>query len=141
MLLLADVAARLREQCPSLRVVGDAAQFAAVIDQLPDTPAAYVIPLNERAGPNRFASGAVHQEVEAQFGVVFAVRNVTDGRGAAAAADLSGLRAEVSAALVGWMPAGCSDLVIFAGGELVAFANGCLWWQDEYVTAYPMRKT
>lgn len=139
--MLADIAARLRDLCPSLLVVGDAAQFAAVVDQLPDTPAAYVIPLNERASANRFASGAVHQEVDAQLGVVFAVRNVTDARGAAANADLAALRAEVSAALIGWQPDGCSDHVLFAGGELVAFANGCLWWQDEYVTSYPVRKT
>jgi hypothetical protein len=141
MLMLAEVAERLRDSCPSFRVVGDAAQFAAVIDQLPDTPAVYVLPLNERAGPNRFASGAVHQEVESQFGVVMAVRNVSDARGSAAGSDLTALREEVAAALIGWMPTGCSDLVIYAGGELVTFVNGCLWWQDEYLTAFPLRKT
>jgi hypothetical protein len=132
---------RLKSQCPALKHVAGAADFATaeklVRHQL---PAAFVIPLVEEATPNAYATMAVSQRVTQRFGVILAVSNLRDLGGEAAINDLTNLRPSVLTALLGWQPDAGSDLVEFAGGRLLTLSEQVLWWQDDYRSAITIRK-
>ena len=70
------------------------------------------------------------------IGLVFAVRNLSDGRGAAGLADLSPLRRAVYSTLSGHRPAECLDPFHFRKGRLLHISDGVIWWQDEYQTSF-----
>ena len=80
------------------------------------------------------------QRIDASIGVVIATRNATDQRGAAGVDDLNALQAELRAALLGWAPGDDDDPLLAAGGQLVGFFDGFVWWQEEFVTAYHIRQ-
>lgn len=141
MLSLATVVTRLRDTCPSFRLVAGAAEVAAARNGVPAAPAAYVIPLGESSADNQVAgSHAVMQRVEHVFGVLIATRNATDGRGQAGVDDLDALKAEVRSALLGWQSDDALDPILFGGGQLVGFFDGFVWWQEEFATAYYLRQ-
>ena len=61
-----------------LKMVAGAADFQKAVENNPvATPCAYVIPLDENAGPNSVAPD-VHQRISVTFGVVLVIRNVAD---------------------------------------------------------------
>jgi hypothetical protein len=134
-MILAALEARIAA-LPQLRLVRGAPDFVTAAETRPPAlPAAYVLPLSESAGPNALG-GAVAQQVSAETGIALALANVADPKGRAALADLAALRAAVRDALLGWVPeAGCSPLE-FAGGGLLGFKDGVLWWQDVYATQF-----
>lgn len=134
--LTQKVAERLRVSVGNLGMVGDAADFNSIRRETMKFPAAFVVPLGDRGGPNGLTGNAVSQRREPRFGVVLAVRNVRATRGASALLDVEQLRADVDAALIGWQPADKYDPVLYASGNLLSMENGELWWQDEYLTAY-----
>lgn len=120
-----------------LKLVAGAVDFAAAAEAAPPaTPAAYVLPLQEAASANQL-SCAVAQTVTASFGIALAVSNVADAKGVAALADLKPVRRAVGPALLGWTPDGETYSPLeYAGGALLGFKNGVLWWQDVYVTQF-----
>ena len=137
---LASILAHIKNLCPALRQVGGAAEFSALPEAGPQAvPAAFVVPLEERAGHNALDTG-ISQRVDTRFGVILAVRNLRDGVGAAANDDLETLRRAVKDALLGWQPAGADDVCTFGGGRVLQLANQVLWWQDDFLTAYYERK-
>ncbi|MCL2872427.1 MAG: Gp37 family protein [Betaproteobacteria bacterium] len=131
---LSAVAARLAATVP-VNQIGGAAKYAAATTDTKAVPALFVIPLAESAGKNRWANG-ISQRVEATFGVVIGARNLSDEKGAAAQPALTALREKVFAALLGWMPEGCSMPITYDSGRLIDLANGIIWWQDDFTTAY-----
>lgn len=138
---LAPILAHIKSHCPALRQVGGAAEFSALPEAGPQAvPAAFVVPLEERAGSNQLDTG-ISQRVDVRFGVILAVRNLRDGVGAAANDDLETLRRAVKAALLGWQPTGADDVCTFGGGRVLQLNNQVLWWQDDFVTAYYERLT
>lgn len=133
---LAPIIAHIKSNCPALRQVGGAAEFSALPEAGPQAvPAAFVVPLEERAGSNQLDTG-ISQRVDVRFGVILAVRNLRDGTGAAANDDLAMLRRVVKDALLGRQPAGADDVCLFGGGRVLQLNNQVLWWQDDFVTAY-----
>ncbi len=94
-------------------------------------PSLFLMPLDddatERGQPQRIYTG---------IGLVFAVRNLSDGRGAAGLADLSPLRRAVYSTLFGYRPAECLDPFHFRRGRLLHISDGVIWWQDEYQTSF-----
>ena len=137
--MIGAIAERL-ETLSLLNLVAGAADFAAAAETAPPAmPAAYVLQLQEAAGSNAL-SCAVAQTVTASFGIALAVTNVTDAKGAAAQADLKTVRAAVGPALLGWTPDGDTYAPLeYAGGALLGFKNGVLWWQDVYVTQFILK--
>ncbi len=136
--MLASVETRLAS-VSALKKIAGAADFASAgLNLKGKLPAAYVIPLAERAGENSLVS-AVSQRTEARFGVVLAISNLRDARGQNAQGDLAPLRAAVMAVLLGWQPGPDYDPVVFGSGRLLQLQDGVLWWQDEFVTAYYLR--
>lgn len=104
-------------------------------------PAAAVIPLTESGSDNQFATGMVSQRLTWQFGIVLAVKNVSDQTGGAAADDLETLRDSVKLAIVGWKHPDADRAAIFVRGNLISFDNATLWWLDRYQIQSHYRKT
>lgn len=133
---MAAVVTRLLDQCPDVRQV-----LSALSATVPASyPAAYVLPIAERAAPNEW-EGTHRQRVEARFGVEIMVNHVAQAASGGPAQDgLEDVREAVLAALVGWSPGDAFEPIDFAGGRLVAFQAGRAVWRDEFTTAYLKEK-
>lgn len=122
------------------RKVLGAADFASAKDDLKTPPVAYVIPLGDNAKPNTALSYSVDQHVVERFGVVMAVSNVRDVRGAAVNPPLEILRRAVIDNLISFQPASDYDPVQYAGGKLLMLDVNVIWWQLDFTTGYYERK-
>jgi len=137
---LKPVIDRLREQVPTLRIVGGGVDLAK-LTTTPATPAAYVVPLRDNPQPNRGVN-AVIQTVEHRFGVLLVVRDVSKAQGEAAHDDaLDELRQSVFAALLGWQHPDADGVLAYAGGGLQAFDGGVLYWAEEFTVDSQLRAT
>ena len=134
---LASVIARLKAQLTAFRQIGGAADLEAVDGAASvAVPAAFVLPLSERAGQVAHLSGAP-QQIDVRFLVVLVISNRRDATGAAALNDLQARRDQVLAALRGWKPTGALAAPMWQGGDVMRFADAQLWWGDEFAcTAY-----
>lgn len=139
-LSLDPIIARLDAQVAALKKVGGAADFEAALAELKIEPAAFVIPLRDAAQPNTLEN-AVSQRVISRFGVALAVQNLRDASGTKAQTELAPLRDSVITALLGWAPDADRDPCEYGGGRLLRLRDRVLWWLDEFVTAYYVRKT
>ena len=151
---LALIVTRLQVQlAASIKLVGEAIDLGAAIDDLKNVyPAAYVLPNRDQPGSNILAN-VVSQEVTTTFSVLLAVRNLRDATGARARAELLPLRSGVADALLGWTPgpynAGTETFTPsedytpceYAGGRLMQLTDTVLWWMDDYRTRFEVRKT
>lgn len=126
------IVGRLQARLTGLREIESAAGLDAAMRGNRVAPAVYVIPLSER-GTLIEDTGPLTQLETGVFGVIQVV-NTRDPLGAPGVLDLAAMRAQVKAALIGWVPdTETGEPVVFLGGELVQFAgNGLLWWSDEF---------
>jgi hypothetical protein len=120
------------------KVAGVADVERAMANLLAD-PAAFVMPLAESAGESEGYFNAEDQEVTAVVGVLMAVRSLQDATGEAAVDALQPYRDAVDAALFGWSPGAEFSEFAYAGGQLIGFNNGVIWWQAEYATTFHKR--
>lgn len=121
-------------------MVEGAAEFAAISGRVTTHPAAWVIPLGDNAGENRFGAGmATAQRVDTTFGVVLVVGDVSDQQGGAVVEQLTALRRDVRDALLGWYPDEATQPLVYSGGDALKFEAGLIWWQDTYSTAWEAR--
>ena len=129
------VITRLRAQLVNVKSVGGAAELATALENTPATPAVYGVPLAERADAPELLS--VHQQkITQEFGVIMVVANRRDATGAASLTDLRGLRLQVRAALMGWVPVPAEgEPCVYLGGRLLKWDDGRLWWSDEWRVA------
>jgi len=142
--MLSDIVSRLKGSCPALKFVGGAADYKVIDNQKPPLsklPAAYVIPLAERADRNSYASGAVSQRVHSFVGVLLVVTGAaSDPRGEGASFAIEAVRAQVRAALLGWTPDATKyDPFTVTLGDIVDLDGQALWWQETFETAYTLR--
>lgn len=137
--MITETIQRLKDTAVFKKVAGVAAVERAMTNLTID-PAAFVLPLAESpVGSEQGYFNAMDQEVQAVAGVLIAVRSLQDATGEAVLDVLKPYRDAVGAALFGWAPnTECSELV-FAGGQLIGFNNGVVWWQDEYATTFHKR--
>lgn len=137
---MAEIRTRLvAETMPPLRLVELVGSMPAARGQaagVPQSPAAFLTLLGEEAQPNRYATGAHAQTIQTRFGVLLAVRDVSDAKGAAASEALDAVRETVISALAGWKPASVDETIEFRRGSLIDIANGVSWWLDEFGTSY-----
>ena len=136
--MIAEILERLGNNAAQLglKLVGAAAEFQVAAESKPAaTPAVYVIPLDEAPQPNSM-DNIVIQRVVSSVGIVLVVRNVSDAKGQAAGSDMTELRKAVKALLLGWQPLAGHDPLERGPGQLLAFRDGHMWWQDIYNTAY-----
>ena len=138
---LAPIITQLKAQVSSLQNrVGGGADVGEARNMARALPAAAVIPLTESGSDNQFATGMVSQRLTWQFGIVLAVKNVSDQTGGAAADDLETLRDSVKLAIVGWKHPDADRAAIFVRGNLISFDNATLWWLDRYQIQSHYRK-
>lgn len=142
-LRLAPVVARLEAECPNLREVGDGAAFARLTENKIPTPSAWVLPLADRGGPNRYADAETGQEITAQFAVIMAARDIRRDRGSLALSELEETRLEVRAALRGFVPEGADSQCLYSAGRLVSGVgrDGLLFWQEDWSVTLDFRST
>lgn len=141
-MLTDKVETRLKNEVSSLRLVSDAAGFAALNQDgklliPPKTPASYVIELAARPGPNQrtTAHAGAMQEVFYHIVVITVARVANDRDGSKTGAVMSEVRQQIKDALFGWTPP--EFLVSFELGPsaLYDFAGGAHWHQDEFITS------
>lgn len=134
--MIQEAIAKLRVNVPALKLIGAVAEFQLAAERMPAAlPACYLLNLDEQPEPNKLGN-IILQHVHASIGVVLVVRNVGDASGAAACVDTEVLRKQVKDQLYGWSPA--SGHAPFERGRsgILAFREGCIWWQDIYTTSY-----
>lgn len=121
----------------SLRQVQGALELAAALKaQSVATPAAFVVPMVDRAKPDEGFTGSVLQLVTSTVAIVLVLDNKRDSTGAAANPDLERYRQEVRTALLGWVAEGMEAPITAGEGHLIDIDNGRAWWADEYHTEH-----
>ncbi len=129
---------------PPLRLVAGAGDFASaegLSRGVAQNPAAFVVPLDDRGSPNQFGTLATQQRIATRFGVVYAVKDLSDARGGKAAVSIDAVYKAVRDQVVGWTPAGCDEPCILERGRMVQMGDSVMWWLDEFATSYLHRKT
>ena len=124
------------EGVPALNLVAGSVDYESAAATAPRVmPAAFVLPLREVPKENALGD-AVAQMVTASYTVALAVSNKADAGGRAAMVDLTAVRREVRKQLLGWVPEDGATPYEYAGGALLGFKNGVLWWQDVFATEF-----
>ncbi len=110
-----DIVAHLRERCPGFaRNVTAGINWEAVRDATHMTLlAAYVVPTDEKAGDPLYDNVIVQELVEG-VDIIVAFPQV-DEAGRSVADQVSAVRRELCRALVGWLPPGSSEPLIYEG--------------------------
>lgn len=130
---------QLKTEVTTLKRVSGAAGMAEAVEDLKQTPAAFVVPASERPSGNSTGTIVVSQNNIVRFGVVIATQNLRDPRGEKAQADLVALRTAIMTELHGWQPNADFDPIEYGGGNLLKLDNQVLWWQDNFVTSHLLR--
>lgn len=127
---------RLRAEVTELQSVEGVAEYGAVTS-LRDfrTPCAFALLVRERGDGE--APKAGRQRAMATIGVVLAVSNYRDTRGAETVEELTPLLGKVRAALMGWTP----DIIggrpfQFLQGDVLDYDASTLLWTDVYQTQH-----
>jgi hypothetical protein len=136
------IAQRLREQLPALRMVGTAADYAAVKGLRDFVPrSAYVLMAAEEPAGAQPARAARRQPVSAEFGVVLSVSNYRAGGPAGDPHDdeLATMVAAVRGALLGWQPPMPGhEPIVWRGGAVLDYDDQTILWADGYEARYVM---
>lgn len=135
---IAPVIARIAARMPTLRQVTAAGSVPLAVAALKAYPAACLLMPRGQADKNSLVN-AIDHNVEDTFAVILAVRNVTDMRGLAAAADMDALRPDLIAALLNWTPAAGYDPVEYVGYQLLHYQDGIMLWADHFLTRHHVR--
>ena len=129
----------LEAKVSKLKDVKGTAGFAAAAASLKNVPSAFVLPMSDRAAPNRTGTTVVSQNNTTRFGVIMAVQNLRDSRGQKAHTDLRTLRQEIFTTLHGWQPDEGFDPIQYGTGRMLQLNDQVLWWQDEFLTSHFIR--
>ena len=112
-----------------------AEEVNAIIGRAPeaDDGTVFVVPVREKAGPQRNIVGAHQQRVDVQFATAILFREHGDPRGAERAQRFDSQKAKVEALMAGWQPDGAADGFALASGQADHIGNGVsiytLLWQ------------
>jgi hypothetical protein len=135
-MIIDEVQSLLKAIPATFATVEGAAELSLLKDAPLATPAAYVIVKDEASGENQRMTGGVLQRTEVDFGVVIVIKNVSDRTGAAATTAVEPLKIATRQALLGQTLAGTDDVITHVSGSLHKAANGELWWEEIFATAY-----
>ena len=136
------VRTRITATVPVFKFVGLAADLGKVTAKSVIYPSAYVVPLGETAGENRYQMGdVIEQTIVARIAVIMAVRDLADRSGAAAATSLKPLREALMLSLGAYVPIPGEEALRFARGALQSGidATAALFWQDDYTLRFTRR--
>jgi len=137
---LGQLVLRLRSVESSFDLIGGAAEYALAVEGTLKKEAAFVIPLQDTAGPNDYDT-VVNQMITEQFAVVVAIKNGTnfeDKTGFASYNRLHDVRQEMFTAFLGLdvgrlygADSGFTNesLIYYRGGTLLDLDRSFLWYQ------------
>lgn len=125
--MLSQVISRLKGKADLRKVEGVLALSA--VEAVPQAPAAFVLPMDERADPN--VGTGVNQRITVSFGVLLIVRKAGTRE---VADDLTPWTHPILDELVGWQPEGGCDAVEYRGGSLVDLQPGEVRWLMTFST-------
>ncbi|OAT74896.1 hypothetical protein A9B99_17055 [Mangrovibacter phragmitis] len=131
---LSVIIGAIRGRCP---VFGGYVAGAAEFKGLPETgkmrlPAAYVVPLEDAALEQKSQTD-YWQVIREGFSVIVVLDNSRDQRGQAASYDaVEEVKLALWKALLGMRPDEGSDIVIYAGGQLLDMDRGRLYYQFDF---------
>jgi hypothetical protein len=115
-----------------LNRVAGTVEFALAQEFTIKEETAFVIPLAEAdQGDNQYDT-SVNQMISERFGIVVALKNdssVVDKLGFGAHDRLFAIRAQLFAALIGWVPPGTEMPVYYKGGQVLEINSAWLWYQ------------
>ncbi|HWO99200.1 MAG TPA: hypothetical protein VNL74_01030 [Methylococcus sp.] len=132
----AQILARIESRMPELRQIGVAAGLEQAVDALRAYPSVFLYQPSESAAENENLDGVL-QQVTDRFGVLIAVRDLSDARGEAALRQIDVLRRDLKAALLGsWedptdVP---PETIEYQGGSLAYAKDGTLIWLDNFIS-------
>lgn len=134
----APVLTRLRAMCVDLRQIDQAAELAAVVDDPGAvTPAAYLLPTDERANASNYSSGLVRQQVSVRLPILIRCRNARGAQlGGDALASLPAVRLALRTALLRWQPPGCDLPLTFAESRIVRYDSATIYSLETFTTQY-----
>jgi hypothetical protein len=142
MIALTDVIARLQSELVpgTFKAVSGAGELQAAADQLKASPSAFVLPSQDRAGPDTAGTQLVRQRVVQQISVVIGLSNLGP-KGDRQFDALDELRKCLMRTLIGWTPEGSIEPLNYAGGRMLImdFELGLLFWGCEFSGAYYVR--
>ncbi len=141
--MIAEIVSRLEAQAPSLGKIGVAEDLEAISrGTAPRNGATFVLPYQERAEPNEYATGATSQHVEVLFLVAFVLRRSDDSKGAQRAGSFDQFKGEIEGALAGWTPDSADlDPFEFAAGRSASMGNGVTVYVQTWRTSRYIRVT
>lgn len=135
---LGEVISRIQAQCPEF----------ALVDHVLTSPATYPYPValvgpvrNVGEPPGINIPGGYAQEVSVTFGVYIVLERRQNGVADFGAADaFDALCLSLRTALVNWLPTGCWQPVMYAGGQLAPYdGSGVVTWREDFSTIFEMR--
>jgi hypothetical protein len=132
--MLTEIIQRLRALADPFaeRVAGAATVEAALTQTLTEFPAAFVVPLDDKAEPNR-ADENLLQVLHQRIGIVAVLDASADPRGQAAAeAAMTSIRRALWYALLAWAPDTCSEPMAYHGARIVRLDQARLWVLFEF---------
>lgn len=125
----------IRIALPDLREVGTVAELARLTKATISYPSAFVVPLAETPGPNRYQSDhVISQRVQARFGVIWAVRDLGNQLGSVAQGEIQAVRKAGMIAICNHTVPGADGQCLPVSGRLISGVdeNGQMLWQDDF---------
>lgn len=145
--MLEQIRQRLSVRLPSppwtdVLIAEDIDELTRLAGQIADT-SAIVMPWRERAGGQSLSTGGHRQRVEAEFAIGIVVRQYDQMMGADRATRFDALKADIEAALAGWLPDGCVTPFELIGGESSPVTTGVsifvqTWATARFLTGVPL---
>lgn len=135
---LAPILERISDKMPDLRQVTAAGSVPLAVAALKAYPSACLLMPRGKADKNSLIN-AIDHNVNDEFAVLLAVRNVKDMHGLAASADMDALRPRLSEALLNWSPAAGYDPIEYVGHQLLHHQDGIMLWAEHFLTRHHVR--
>ncbi len=142
MIDLIEIRDRLQADVTALRAVGLAKEFGQARGNALTWPSAFILPLAESAGPNRYQTcDLIDQRIEARFTVILAVRDIGARTSERAIEGLNPLRTAIFSSLGTYVPTGADSACTPRQGRIVSGVDrdGGLLWQDDFNVAFNRR--
>lgn len=130
---IASIITAIKARCPSFNNnVAGAAEYKRLSESANLTmPAAYVIPLDDDAGP-QLSENSCRQIVRDSIAVVVVLSNAADERGQTPMSTVSAIRKELWKGLLAWKPDAEHSPIKYEGGNLLDLDRARLYYQFEF---------
>lgn len=137
---VSSVIERLQLRAPVLKLVSDAADLSAALEQEPRVDVAAYVTLHEQGKLIKYMGSVAQQNCDVTLRIVLFVRSYAlqeTGSGARQIMD-NEVIPEVRGALFGWTPSDAFNALSFAAGRDERFRAGWLVTQQIFLTDYRM---